>query len=226
VIASSSVSFKERTLLDPLRVAGNDIIHGNLGPIDTRGWAYLWAVDFGIDHPFAAVLLGHDRDRDIVTVLAEAKIKGGIPAIHASRMKAIAANVKVAWPHDGTQRDKGSGEQLAAIYKREGLHMLDSHSTFSTGGYSTEAGIMEMLARMRSCRLRIASNCIEWQDEFQGYHRKDGLIVKTNDGLLSATRVGIMALRHARPAALGGRAAQPHRGGQPIMAVGYDDPPF
>ena len=194
-------------LLDPLRVSGGDIIHKDIGPIDTRGWAFLWGIDFGIGHNFAAVLLGHDRDRDIVTVLAEIRIKGGIPAIHAARMKYIAANVKVAWPHDGNQRDKGSGEQLADIYKREGLQMLPSHATFATGGYSTEAGVMEMLARMRSGRLRVAGNCVEWGEEFASYHRKDGLIVRVNDDLMSATRIGLMALRNARPAALGSRAA-------------------
>jgi phage terminase large subunit-like protein len=193
------------SLLDPLRIVGRDIVHNTLGPIDVRGWAFLWSIDFGIDHPFAAVLLGHDRDHDIVTVLAELKIKGGVPAMHASRMKAIAINAKVAWPHDGTQRDKGSGEQLAAIYRREGLDMLPSHATFETGGYSTEAGIMEMLTRMRDGRFKITPGCIEWQDEFAGYHRKDGLVVKTNDDLMSATRVGVMALRHARPIALGGQ---------------------
>jgi hypothetical protein len=198
-------------LLEPLRASGGEIIHGTHGPIDTSNWAMLWAIDFGISHPFAAVLLAHDRDYDVVYVLAELRIKGGIPAQHAARMKAIAANVKVAWPHDGTQRDKGSGDQLAEIYKREGLQMLPQHATLPGGGYSTEAGIMEMLVRMRSDRLKVAAGCLDWQDEFQGYHRKDGLIVKTNDDLLSATRVGIMQLRSAKPTVLGSRLAAPIR---------------
>lgn len=58
--------------------------------------------------------------------------------------------------------------------------MLDKHATFESGGYSTEAGVMDMLARMRSDRFKVAAGCIEWQEEFAGYHRKDGLIVKTN----------------------------------------------
>ena len=105
-------------------------------------------------------------------MLAELKIRGAIPAIHASRMKAIAANVKVAWPHDGTQRDKGSGEQLAEIYKREGLNMLPDHATFASGGYSTEAGIMEMLTRMRSARLRVAAGCAEWEENLRAITAK------------------------------------------------------
>ncbi len=191
------------SLLDPLRLVGERIVHSKLGELKTEHWAKLWAIDFGISHPFAAVLLAWDKDYDVVTVLAELKIKGSVPAIHASRMKAIAANIPVAWPHDGTQRDKGSGEELASIYKREGLLMLPDHATFPTGGYSTEAGVMEMLTRMRSNRFKVAAGCIEWQEEFQGYHRKDGLIVKTNDDLLSATRIGIMQLRSARISPLG-----------------------
>ena len=207
-------------LVEPLRVQGNEIIHSMLGPLDVKVWTLLWGIDFGINHPFAAVLLGWDRDRDCIYILAEVKIKGCVPAIHASRMKAIAANVPVAWPHDGTQRDKGSGEQLASIYKREGLRMLPSHATHPTGGYGTEAGIMEMLTRMRSDRLKVAAGCIEWRDEFMGYHRKDGLIVKTNDDLLSATRVGVMQIRSSKPVPLG--AARREMRGSAQIADGVD----
>jgi phage terminase large subunit-like protein len=206
-------------LLVPLRIAGRDIIHSELGPLQTSHWAKLWAIDFGIDHPFAAVLLAWDRDNDVTYVLSEVKIKGGVPAIHASRMKSIAANVRVAWPHDGTQRDKGSGEQLANIYKREGLLMMSQHATLSTGGYSTEAGIMEMLTRMRSDKFKVSTGCLEWQEEFMGYHRKEGLIVKTNDDLLSATRVGVMQIRSAKPGILGPILSKSKNG---QIAIGVD----
>lgn len=212
-------------LLVPLRVSGGNVVHSSIGPIKTFGWAFLWGLDFGIGHSFAAVLIAHDRDRDDVYVLAEIKMKNAIPAQHAARMKAIAANVKVAWPHDGNQRDKGSGEELSKIYKNEGLNMLPTHAAFSTGGYSTEAGVLELLGRMRSGRFHVAANCLEWQDEFIGYHRKDGLIVKSNDDLLSATRIGIMQLRSAKAVPLGSqRAARSSNG--PQMAIGWDDPPF
>ncbi len=191
------------SLVVPLRIQNEEVVHSSLGPLDTQAWTKIWGIDFGISHAFGAALLGWDRDNDIVYVLAELKIKGGVPAIHASRMKAIASNVKVAWPHDGVAREKGSGEQRADIYKREGLLMLPHHATFESGGYSTEAGVMEMLARMRSDRFKVAAGCIEWQEEFQGYHRKDGLIVKTNDDLLSATRIGVMQLRSGKAVPLG-----------------------
>lgn len=71
---------------------------------------------------------------------------------------------------------------------------------------------------------KVASGCIEWQDEFQGYHRKDGLIVKTHDDLLSATRVGIMQLRSAKAVPLGSTRRNVSRG--PQMASGVDFDPW
>jgi hypothetical protein len=154
--------------------------------------------DFGIGHPFAAVLLAQDRDHDCIHVLAELKIRGGVPTIRASAMKRIAPNVPVAWPHDGNQRDKGSGRTLTSIYKAEGLKMLSTHATFTTGGYSTEAGIKDMLGRINGGRFKVSDHCREWHDEFQTYHRKEGLIVKVNDDLMSATRIGVMQIRSAK----------------------------
>ncbi len=61
-------------LIIPMRIEGNAIVHATHGPLDTSAWPKLWAIDFGIDHPFAAVLLAWDRDYDCVYVLAELKI--------------------------------------------------------------------------------------------------------------------------------------------------------
>lgn len=172
-------------------------------------WPRLWGIDFGIAHPFAAVLTAWDRDTDTIYVLAGFKMSGAIPADHAARMKAIAANVPVAWPHDGAQREKGSGETLSSLYKAEGLRMLVGHATHSDGGFSTEAGIMEMLARMRSYRFKVAAGFSDWWDEFRAYHRKDGIIVKINDDLMSATRIAVMARRRAAEVPLGEHVVRP-----------------
>lgn len=209
-------------LIESLSLQGAEVFHADHGAIQTGHWYWLWAIDFGIDHPFAAVLLAWDKDYDCVYLLAELKIKGGIPAIHASRMRAIAANVPVAWPHDGNQRDKGSGKSLASIYKGEGLAMLPTHAQFATGGYSTEAGIMEMLTRMRDGRFKIGSATNEWREEFEGYHRKNGLIVKSNDDLLSATRIGLMQIRSAKQGRLGGTRRTRPIGGLMARDVDFD----
>jgi phage terminase large subunit-like protein len=206
----------------PIRAYGEKVLHKDIGEIDTASWFKIWGVDFGIGHPFAAVLLAWDKEYDTVYVLDGFKVGSRDtkeaeappvwpdgqtppppPRYHASRMKQIAGNVPVAWPHDGQQRDKGSGEQLAKIYKREGLLMMPTHASFPDGGYSTEAGVMEMLVRMRSERFKVAESFEAWWDEFHSYYRDNGLIVKKYDDLMSATRIAVMQIRSAKQTSLG-----------------------
>lgn len=168
-------------------------------------WFKLWGIDFGIAHPFGAVLMLYDKDHDIIHVHDAFRMYNLTPLQHADRMKRIAINVPVAWPQDGAQREKGSGETLASLYKGQGLLMCPSHAQFETGGYSTEAGVMEMDQRMKSGRLKVAAHLGDWFEEFNNYHRKDGLIVKERDDLMSATRIAVMAKRMAKMVLLGGK---------------------
>lgn len=86
---------------------------------------------------------------------------------------------------------------MAAQYRAQGLKMLRAHATHGDGGFGLEAGIMAMLDRMKTGRLKVFAHLAEWFEEFRLYHRKDGLIVKERDDLISATRVGLMMLRQA-----------------------------
>lgn len=220
----SNAVFEEvsaKMLRVPLRLYGSVVHHRDIGPLDTSTWFKLWAIDFGIGHNFAAVLLGWDKDRDIIYVLATVRVKGGIPKTQAPLLKNIAASVPVAWPHDGNDRDKGSGEVLAHQYKKEGLLMLPTHATFPDGGYSFEGGIREMLIRMRDERFCVAEGLTDWFDEFHSYYRKDGLVVKEYDDLMSATRVGVMQIRSARAVGLGDRRPDPKRNA-PTMCKDVD----
>lgn len=173
-------------------------------------WVKLWGIDFGIAHPFAAVLVFWDKDNDVIHIHHAIKFSDGRPIDHAAAMRPIGAAVPVAWPHDGNNREKGSGESLAIQYKREpcNLLLLPTHSTFPEGGYSLEAGVMEMQQRITTGRLKVAAHLANWLNEFQMYHRKDGLIVPTNDDLLSATRQAMMMRRYARAVPLGGKTAK------------------
>ncbi|MGH7121785.1 MAG: hypothetical protein ACREFP_22805, partial [Acetobacteraceae bacterium] len=69
-------------------------------------------------------------------------------------------------------------------------------------------------------RFKVAETCREWREEFEGYHRKAGLIVKANDDLLSATRIGVMQLRSARAVGLG--STRRDRSREPQIAEGTD----
>ncbi len=63
---------------------------------------------------------------------------------------------------------------------------------------SVEAGIMDMLTRMRSGRFKVFKHLIDWFEEFRLYHRQNGKVHKVNDDMMSATRYAVMMLRYAR----------------------------
>lgn len=160
-------------------------------------WPRLGALDFGWDHPFGAVELAWDRDADVVYVTKTYREREQTPILHAAALRPWGAWLPWAWPHDGLQHDKGSGEQLAAQYRTQHLKLLPERATFEDGTNGVEAGVTEMLTRMQTGRLKVFSHLADWFEEFRMYHRQKGLIVKLNDDLLSATRYGLMMLRFA-----------------------------
>jgi len=169
-----------------------------------QNFRYIWGIDFGIDHPFAAVLLGIDMDKDVIHVMHTYRASNEMPIQHCAAMKPACAGrgdkVPIAWPQDGTQRKEFEGALIptAMIYKKHKMTILPSHATFPDGTNSTWAGILDMKERLGSGRLKVFSSCPQWFEEYREYHMEDGKIVKVRDDLLSATRVGIMAKRFAR----------------------------
>lgn len=167
-------------------------------------WPLIGAVDFGWDHPFGAVKLAHDRDADVIYVIAAYRQREATPLIHSGALKPWGEDwLPWAWPHDGLQHDKGSGEQLATQYRGHGLNMLPERATFEDGTNGVEAGVLEMADRLQTGRLKVFRTLPDWFEEYRLYHRKNGLIVKLNDDLLAATRYGMMMRRFATT----GRAA-------------------
>lgn len=160
-------------------------------------WVHIGGLDFGWDHPQAAAHLVWDKDADIIYVTNEYKARETTPDEAGQALRHWGEELKFAWPHDGYQHDKGSGKQLSGQYKSAGLKMLPDHATHPEGGNGVEAGLMEMLDRMRTGRLKVFSTCPEWFGEFMLYHRKDGKVVKLMDDLMAATRYALMMKRHA-----------------------------
>jgi phage terminase large subunit-like protein len=165
-------------------------------------------VDFGYDHPTAAVWVAYDPDTDVAYVYDAYRVREASPALHSVAIKSRGAWIPVAWPHDGYQHDKGgSCEALAEQYRKLGLNMHLRHATHppapdekeGEGGFGREAGLMMMLDRMQTERLKVADHLNDWWEEFRLYHRKDGKVVEVGDDLMSATRIALMMLRHAQP---------------------------
>lgn len=199
-----------------------------------KHWTRLWSLDFGsggAGHPFAAVLMLWDRDADCLHVHATVKTQEALVLQHVACMKPIAENVRVAWPHDGNTRERGANDETvttAKLYKKAGLAMLPEHATFEDGGISTEAGISDLYERMKTGRFKVAKHLLngDWGVEFRSYHRKDGLIVKVNDDLMSATRVGVMAKRKGDLTGLGPSLVDRKKQKPQEIADGIDFPLF
>jgi phage terminase large subunit-like protein len=163
-------------------------------------WPQGCGIDFGWDHPSAGVRLAWDRDSDSLYVVAAHRAKAQTPMMFTAATLPWGAWLPWAWPHDGKQSggkfDQQDQQQLQAIYKKHGLAMLFQHAQFEDGTNGVEAGITEMYERMETGRLKVFAHLLDWFEEFELYHRKDGLIVKLNDDLISATRYAIMMKRY------------------------------
>jgi hypothetical protein len=83
-------------------------------------------LDFGWDHPFGATNCAWDKDADVLLRLQGILGSEQTPLIHAGPIKPWGDWIPCAWPHDGLQHDKGSGEELAKQYKTHGLRCCPS----------------------------------------------------------------------------------------------------
>jgi phage terminase large subunit-like protein len=175
-------------------------------------WAKIWGLDFGIDHPFAAVLLACDRDTQEDYIVATYRVAGQLPIVHSDALRRICAEAPVAWPHDGNVRSRGEGGDLVPLYKQFDLKMLSTHAHYPGGGYSTEAAVMDMQQGFQKAGgpggLRVREDLADFWEEYRNYHReitKDGgsAIVKRYDDLISATQKALMMKRYARAVPMG-----------------------
>lgn len=160
-------------------------------------WPRIAGLDLGWDHPTAAVWLAWDKDADTVHVYDCYRTREQTPVVHAAALNARGKWIPISWPHDGLQHDKGSGEQIAQQYRDQGANLLPEKATFPDGSNGVEAGVMDLLDRMKTGRFKVAAHLNDWWEEFRLYHRKDGLIVKEGDDLMAATRYALMMMRFA-----------------------------
>ncbi|MBS0257247.1 MAG: terminase large subunit [Proteobacteria bacterium] len=161
-----------------------------------KHWVQIGGLDFGWDHPTAAACIAWDRDADVIYITKDYRQRQATPVIHAAAIKPWGEWLPWAWPHDGNN-DMAAGPNLASQYGNQGLNMLPERATFEDGSNSVEAGLMEMLDRMQTGRLKVFRTCGAWLEERRIYHRKDGKVVKERDDVISASRYAIMMKRFA-----------------------------
>jgi phage terminase large subunit-like protein len=162
-------------------------------------WPRIGGMDFGWDHPFAAVEIAWDRETDTIYVTKTYRVREATPVIHSGALRSWGKDLRWAWPRDGRRETlEGAGVALAEQYREQGLDLLFEHAQFEDGSVSVEAGLMKMLTMMQAGRFKVFKHLNDWFEEFRLYHRKDGKVFKEGDDLMAATRYAVMMLRHAR----------------------------
>jgi phage terminase large subunit-like protein len=175
----------------------------SFNPDAIPSWArWLVGIDFGFDHPFAAVLIAWAHDTGDIWVIDSFRMERSSALYHVQRIHSMTQGLRVpvAWPHDGATHDKGSGLSLAGQYNGFGANMLPRHATnHGTNHYNVEPALEEMRALMYAGKLTIAPHNGELLEELRHYHRnEDFKIVKQRDDLVSALRYAVMMRRSGR----------------------------
>lgn len=167
-------------------------------------WLELGGMDIGWDHPTAAVKLVIDPEKKCRYIVADYRATETTPILHTTALKPWGEMMPWAWPLDGLHHDKGSGEQVAQLYRKNGLKLVSEHAQFpDERGNGVEAGLWSMLELMQTGQWKVFKSCGLWLEEFRMYHRvvKDGKveIMKLREDTISASRYAHMMERYARP---------------------------
>jgi hypothetical protein len=155
-------------------------------------------LDYGIDHPFAAVLTAHDPDMDCFHVVAEYRASGEKVEQHCAAMarieKAIFGRemeIPTAWPHDMGSRNSNL-EVIKDLYARFGRKMMRESASLpgvpGAAARSLVGSVAEIDTRERCGAWKVSRRCRFYFEERAMYHWKDNEIVPLRDDTLSAAR--------------------------------------
>ena len=164
-------------------------------------WRRINGIDFGINHPGAGAFCALDPEGQGTFYIYDTyKASNQTAVYHADAMKKHGVWIPNAWPHDGIERDKGSGIAIKDIYRQHGLYMLREHAhLLNEGGkdISVNAPLDQMLEWMRTGRFKVFRTCRDWFEEKRSYYRKDGVLGRKLDDCISASRYAFMMRRLA-----------------------------
>ena len=109
--------------------------------------------------------------------------------------------IPVAWPHDGANREKGSGQRLKDNYSKHGVKLLGQSARYKNdkgGSQAVEPIVQEIQERCRNGGFRVFADCTEFFDEYRNYYRKNGQLRKTMDDVLKSVFYAVMMRRYAK----------------------------
>ena len=171
-----------------------------------RHFRRIIGIDFGLRHAFAAVSIAIDTEADKIIVYDAYKVQGQTPVYHAGAIRARGGDaqrgIPVAYPHDGDNREKGSGKPLADKYRGYGVNLLPMaacYDEYKLGAQPREPVTEDILDRMLTGRFMVFGHLADLQEELSSLHRdkKTGKIVPEFDDEESALRMAVMMVRYA-----------------------------
>jgi phage terminase large subunit-like protein len=180
-----------------------------------RHWARIKGCDFGMDHPAAGVEIAHDRETDTIYLIDCYRKANEKAPYHAAWLNKTNPQIPIAWPHDGMNREKSGGRNLADAYRQHNANMLSKSARYPKvpgedekgGPQPVEPIVDEMLERMQTGRFKAFAHLAEFFEEKRSYHRKDGVIQAKRDDILKALFYAVMMKRYAVSLAVLGRAS-------------------
>ena len=172
-----------------------------MDPIDIPDhWRTVCGLDIGITHPTAAVWTAYDAASDTMYIYDCYYQTDSIPAMHAMAINSRGSWIPVILPHDADNVERGSGKTVAEYYREAGVNaqVETFYNPIGADGKRNnfvEPGILDLLQRMKTGRLKIFSTCGRVFEEMRRYHRKDGKIVKKFDDVLDAMRYSALSVQ-------------------------------
>lgn len=152
-----------------------------------QAWRRCVGVDFGWSNPTAAVWLAHDAAADVVYVTDVYVRSEATPAEHAAEIVRRGTWVPAVCDPAGQAANARDGVSLVEMYAEAGVR-------FTPADNAVEAGLMQVLERMRDGRLKVFADVAPWWDEFRTYVRDGkGRVVKRNDHVMDAMRYAVVS---------------------------------
>jgi phage terminase large subunit-like protein len=130
----------------------------------------------------ACVWCAYDKDNDTIYICGEYYRGYAEPSIHADAIKARGAWVPIAIDPASNTPNQKDGDRLFEEYRKYGLNIYKADN-------SVTAGVLDMLQRFSTGRLKIFSTCQNLLTEYRCYqYDNEGRIRKQDDHALDAAR--------------------------------------
>ncbi|RVU32711.1 hypothetical protein [Neptunomonas marina] len=137
----------------------------------------------------AAIWGAIDRDSDIIYCYSEHYRGYAEPSVHASGIRARGAWIPGNIDYAGT--NQSDGQRIMELYENEDLNLIRAEK-------AVEAGLLEVLQRLSTGRLKIFKTLTNTASEYRIYRRDEkGKVVKKNDHAMDALRYLVMGIEHA-----------------------------